>query len=127
MKAGKILELESLPQGSPPQFGRFGQPQGPPPRPQPPQQEYPVYRPPQKLIPDKAYFCPSCGAMLVSESADFCMKCGKPIPKPQKDGSVKVEEKVKNDPQNWKCKFCGTENPDESAICEGCGEKGKPE
>lgn len=129
LKAGKLLMLEAFPQvqGRSP-FGQpFRPPQRPPFRQQPPQKEYPEYRAPQKLIPDKAFFCPSCGAMLVSESADFCMKCGKPIPKPQKDGTVKIAEEVKHEPQIWKCKFCGTENPDESTICEGCGEKGKPQ
>lgn len=127
LKAGKLLQLDSLPQTSYGQFGRFGQRQGPPPRSQPvQQQEYPVYRPPQKLIPDKAFFCPSCGAILVSESADFCMKCGKPIPKPQKDGTVTKVEELPKESTMWKCRFCGAENPDESSICEGCGEKGKP-
>ncbi|TFG18557.1 MAG: zinc ribbon domain-containing protein [Promethearchaeota archaeon] len=125
MKAGKLLTLETFPQiqGSSPFGQQFRPPQGPAPR---HQQEYPEYRPPQKLIPDKAYFCPSCGAVLVSETADFCMKCGKPIPKPQTDRTtVKILEAEK-EPGKWRCRFCGTENPDESSVCEGCGENGKP-
>ncbi|MHA1112033.1 MAG: zinc ribbon domain-containing protein [Promethearchaeota archaeon] len=122
LKAGKILESGSFQQAPPPQFGRFGQPQ----RPRPvQQQEYPEYRPPHKLIPDKAYFCPSCGEMLVSESADFCMKCGKPIPKPQKDGTIEKAKEKKLYPINWKCNYCGRENPEETTICEGCGKDRK--
>jgi hypothetical protein len=76
IRSGKILRLDAFPQS---QVYTPGQP-----RVQTPvYQEYPKYVAPQKLIPDKAYFCPSCGAKLESESQDFCMKCGNPIPKPK--------------------------------------------
>jgi len=124
LKAGKLFMLESFPQmqGSSP-FGQQFRPRQRPPQNQ--QQEYPEYRPPQKLIPDKAFFCPSCGAMLVSESADFCMKCGKPIPKPQKDGTIKKVEEIEHTPIDWKCIYCGRDNPEETTICEGCGKDRK--
>ncbi len=78
LKTGKLLTLDTFPQQ---QMYPYRSPQ--PKSSQTYQEEYPEYKPPQKLIPDKAYFCPSCGAKLESISQDFCMKCGKHIPKPK--------------------------------------------
>ncbi|MBN2156664.1 MAG: zinc ribbon domain-containing protein [Candidatus Lokiarchaeota archaeon] len=75
IKAGKILELNTLPQTQLFPSRELDQSSEYP--------EYPEYKPPQRLFPDKAYFCPSCGAKLESESQDFCMRCGKPIPHPK--------------------------------------------
>jgi hypothetical protein len=130
IRAGRLLMLDTFPQ-SPVGMGYMGRSFHPSQSPQT-QKHYPdeySYQPPQKLIPDKAYFCPSCGAQLVSESQDFCMKCGNHIPKPNASGSNQEESKnpSKKKSKNWKCKFCGAENEEGATICENCGEKGHPE
>ena len=89
IRSGKLLELQTFPQQ--PQGFQGGYRGGfpgrqPPQRPQEPQEPYAdlkQFRQPTKLIPDKAYFCPSCGEKLESVSYDFCMKCGNAIPKPK--------------------------------------------
>jgi hypothetical protein len=80
IRVGKLFMMENLPQ-----IELYQQQQSSPePRyPKTKEEEIPEYRPPQRLIPEKAFFCPSCGAKLEAESLDFCMKCGKPIPKPE--------------------------------------------
>jgi hypothetical protein len=130
IRAGKLLMLDTFPQ-TPSGMGYMGN-RFQPSQPARAKQHYPEeynYQQPQKLIPDKAYFCPSCGAQLVSESQDFCMKCGKPIPKPDTSevDQDQVDIESKTEPKGWKCKFCGSENPSESTICENCGENGRPE
>jgi hypothetical protein len=74
VRSGKLLELETFPQ----QPNMFYGGQRPPQQPQSINPEF-QYQPPQKLIPDEAFFCPSCGSKLESVSQDFCMKCGKKI------------------------------------------------